>query len=282
VLEGNPDASKVFVYRKLKHLNDGESAIAALAGRASMLWTLRRRRLDLAIIAAGEQDIRGERLARLLSPARIVRSGPPIPGQHEVERTLTAARMLGFTGPTPPLRVSPIAVAAHRIHSLVGLSGLKRPLIGVHISARREAQRWPAAYFAEFIKTLRDVHGASTLLFWSPGAEGHPQHPGDDGKAATIMNLVGSTRPPLACPTSDLASLIAGLAECDAIVCSDGGAMHLAAGLGKPIACFFGDSPVERWRPWGVPHVVLQAPSHRVKDVAVEEAVHAVTDLLYR
>ena len=281
-LDGNPDISEVFAYRKLKHLEEGDSAIAALAGRASMLWGLRRRSLDLVIIAAGDQDIRGERLAKLLSPARIVRSSAPTPGQHEVERTLTSARVLGYSGAAPALRVSPNAAATSRVRSLIGSSGLKRPLIGVHISARREAQRWPAERFALFIKALGEVHDASTLLFWSPGAEDHPQHPGDDGKAATIIALVGNNRPPLPCPTSDLGSLIAGLAECDAIVCSDGGAMHLAAGLGKPIACFFGDSPVDRWRPWGVPHIVLQPPTHRVEDVSVDDAVHATTALLQR
>ena len=282
VLDGNPDINEVFAYRKLKHLREGEGAIGALAERASMLWRLHRRSLDLAIVAAGNQDIRGDRLAKLLSPERIVHSNAPAPGQHEVERTLTSARTLGYSGAIPALCVSPNATATSKVRSLIGASRLKRPLIGVHISARREVQRWPAEHFANYIRALGDMHDASTLLFWSPGAESHPQHPGDDGKAATIMKLVGGNRQPLPCPTSDLASLIAGLAECDAVVCSDGGAMHLAAGLGKPIACFFGDSPVDRWRPWGVPHIVLRPPTHKVEDVSVDEALRATAALLQR
>ena len=74
--------------------------------------------------------------------------------------------------------------------------------------------------------------------------------------------------------------MIAGLAACDAIVCSDGGAMHIAAGLGKPIACFFGDSAVARWRPWGVRHIVLQAPSRKVEDISFKEAIDALSRLL--
>ena len=74
--------------------------------------------------------------------------------------------------------------------------------------------------------------------------------------------------------------LIGGLACCDAVICSDGGAMHIAAGLGKPIACFFADSEVERWRPWGVRHVVLKAGTRDVKDVSVEDALKAANELL--
>ncbi|MBI2317053.1 MAG: lipopolysaccharide heptosyltransferase family protein, partial [Betaproteobacteria bacterium] len=61
---------------------------------------------------------------------------------------------------------------------------------------------------------------------------------------------------------------------------ADGGAMHLAAGLGKPIVCLFGDSGAERWHPWGVPHQLLQAPSREVADISVEAVVQAYTALL--
>ncbi|MBS0337381.1 MAG: glycosyltransferase family 9 protein [Proteobacteria bacterium] len=280
VLAGNPDVDAVFAYRKLKHLGKDESLIAALAGRAAMLWDLRRRRLDLAIIAAGELDTRGERFAKLLSPGRTVRSAPPAAGQHEVERTFTAARALGCEGPIPPMKVVPGALPEGRIRSAISKAGLKSPVIGVHISARREAQRWPAERFAHLVRTLRKLHGAATLLFWSPGGEDHPQHPGDDGKAKAVMDLVGGEAALLPCPTAALEDLIAGLAQCDAVVCSDGGAMHLAAALGKPVACFFGDSPVDRWRPWGVRHIVLQAPTRRVQDIPVEDAAGAVSQLL--
>ena len=279
-LDGNPDVDEVFAYRKLKHVDQKGSAFVALGRRVAMLWALRRRKLDVAIVAAGALDYNGERFARMLSPARIVRSSPPASGQHEVERTFSAARTLGYEGPIPPLRVVENADATSRIGAAIRLAGLKPPLIGVHISARRIAQRWPTEYFAAFALELRVRLGASVLLFWSPGAEDHPQHPGDDGKAARIMSIVGAGGPLLPCPTADLRDLVSGLAQCDAIVCSDGGAMHLAAGLGKPIVCFFGDSPVDRWRPWGVRHTVLQAASNKVKDVPVEAALAALAGLL--
>lgn len=281
VLDDSHDIDEVFAYRKLKHLGSNEGALAALAGRIAMLWTLRMRRLDLAILAAGAQDTRGENLARLLSPGRIVRSGPIEAGQHEVERTFSGIRSLGFEGPIPPLRVVPSAEYIGRTRGAISMAGLKAPLIGVHISARRLVQRWPAERFAQLIRAMHDQFGAATLLFWSPGAESHPQHPGDDGKARTVMALADGKAPLLPCPTAALPELVAGLALCDAVVCSDGGAMHLAAALGKPIACFFGDSPVDRWRPWGVRHVLLQATSRKVDDITLEEAIDAVAELIH-
>lgn len=281
-LEGNPDIDQVFAYRKLKHLDPGQSTYAALAGRVSMLWTLRRKRLDLVIPAAGMQDRRGARLAALLAPARIVCPDPPEPGQHEVERTFSAARRLGITGEIPPLRVTASAAGRASGRALLERAGLAsvHPLLGVHISARRPAQRWPAARFAELIVAAHDAFGAASFLFWSPGADGDARHPGDDGKARAIADAVGDRAPLLACPTEKLGDLIGGLSLCDKVICSDGGAMHLAAGLGKSIMCFFGDSPAPRWRPWGVRHVVLQPRSANVADVSVQVALGGLESLL--
>ncbi|HVC10079.1 MAG TPA: glycosyltransferase family 9 protein, partial [Burkholderiales bacterium] len=123
-------------------------------------------------------------------------------------------------------------------------------------------------------------HGASGLLLWSPGPANHPRHPGDDEKANEIVARVGHAAPLIAYPTLDLPELIGALAACDAVVCADGGAMHLAAALGKPIVALFGDSPAERWRPWGVPHKVLQPASRNVADITLEEVANALTSIL--
>jgi ADP-heptose:LPS heptosyltransferase len=148
--------------------------------------------------------------------------------------------------------------------------------IAVHISARRPLQRWPAESFAALIRRICEENGASVMLLWSPGASNDPRHPGDDEKAAEVLRKTSA----VGYPTHKLDQLIGALAASDAVVCSDGGAMHLAAALGKPIACFFGDSPVERWRPWGVPHRVLRAPSGNVRDVTVDDAAAAFRALV--
>jgi ADP-heptose:LPS heptosyltransferase len=49
--------------------------------------------------------------------------------------------------------------------------------------------------------------------------------------------------------------------------------MHLAAALARPILCFFGDSPPERWRPWMTQHELLRPESRDVRDLAVADAL---------
>ena len=83
----------------------------------------------------------------------------------------------------------------------------------------------------------------------------------------------------IARPTRTLPDLIAALAECRAVICADGGAMHLAAGLGLPVVCLFGNSGAARWHPWGVPYRLLQKPSLDVADIAVDEVVAAFNSL---
>jgi ADP-heptose:LPS heptosyltransferase len=81
-------------------------------------------------------------------------------------------------------------------------------------------------------------------------------------------------------PTARLEELIAALAQCDRVICSDGGAMHLAAALGKPIVCLFGNSSAERWHPWGVRYELLQPASRNVADISVDEVLAAHGRLL--
>ena len=104
-------------------------------------------------------------------------------------------------------------------------------------------------------------HPARFMLLWSPGAEDNPLHPGDDAKAREVMERVmqsgihsdGAGTTVIVRPTQTLAELIAALGECNVLICADGGAMHLAAGLGLPIVCLFGNSGATRWRPWEYP-----------------------------
>ena len=43
---------------------------------------------------------------------------------------------------------------------------------------------------------------------------------------------------------------------------------------------FFGNSGATRWRPWGVPHVLLQPPSLNAADISVDEAYAGYERLL--
>ena len=293
VLAGNPDLDEVVAYTKLKHLESGESALGALGARLASFWSLRRRGLDCVLLATPGFSPRLVRLGRWLGAKHVVgfsdasvaslaldRAVPlaGLEGKHEVERVFALGTLFGVAGEIPPLKMVPDPAELEQVRVLLRPQpGLK---VAVHVSARRPAQRWPAERFAALIERLHAEHGASGLLLWSPGPANHPRHPGDDEKANEIVARVGHAAPLVAYPTLRLPELIGALAACDAVVCADGGAMHLAAALGKPIVALFGDSPADRWRPWGVRHTVLQPASREVADITVEEVAAALGALL--
>lgn len=278
VLAGNPDIDEAFVYTKAKHRGHGESLLGILWRRVAMMRRLRRMGLDDVIVATTSPQPRVVQQARWLRPKRIVSFGDtangdcmlPLDsdGRHEVEDVFRIAALYGIDGAPPPCRVAAPA----------GQAAMAPLTVGIHISARKPSQRWPVERFAELMQALAATAPLRFRLLWSPGADDNPLHPGDDAKAAAIRARCGGLALE-ARPTAQLSDLIGELAACHAVICADGGAMHLAAGLGKPIVCLFGNSGAARWRPWGVPYRLLQKPSLEVADIGVAEVVAAFNDL---
>jgi ADP-heptose:LPS heptosyltransferase len=88
--------------------------------------------------------------------------------------------------------------------------------------------------------------------------------------------------PVLAHVTSTIADLIAVLALTDLVVMSDGGAMHIAAALQRPLVCMFGNSDPEVWQAWGTEQTVLRDSSHTVAALSSDTVFEAVAPLLQR
>lgn len=286
VLDGNAEVNEVCVYRKAKHRGPGESRLAVWWETWRLIRRLRRERFDIAIVATPGRQPAALKFAHWVHAQRVIAYGEAADGiddplpltetncGHETEAVMRLLAPLGINEPPGPTQIT----ARSELTAAIAVPPGDGPLIALHISARKPAQRWPIARFAELATALAARYDARFLLFWSPGAEDHAQHPGDDGKAEQLLALCRDL-PLLPCPTQRLEELIAGLSRCDQVICSDGGAMHLAAGLGKPIVCFFGNSGAERWRPWGVPHELLQPASRDVADVSVADACAAYARL---
>lgn len=268
-LEGNPAIDEVLVYEKDKHLSTLSARAKALIRRIALIIRLRRLHVDIALLPASGNQRSAERFAALSGARRVVRADDsPETGPHEAERSFRCAKPLGIDGSPPSMML--IAPAG----SAIALPAGNGPLIGLHISARKVPQRWPVERFAHLAMRLRGEFDARFLLFWAPGAPDDAMHPGDDDKARELIARMGAI-PFSAVPTHYLSELIAGLSHCDRVICSDGGAMHIAAALGKPIVCFFGNSDAARWHPWGIQFELLQPLSRQVQDISVDEALSA-------
>lgn len=296
VLENHPGVDQVYAYTKAKHLDPGESHAGNYLKRLKLMLALRREHFDYCVLATPGYQSRMLAIARWVGARNVVGFvapeqrhsrliNQPLPWHFDPTLTETEdvwglARAFGIEGPPGPLRVvADTAEVARLGPDLERLKAGHRRIVGIHLSARKPSQRWPTGNFAELMRRLQRVHNCAFVLLWAPGDENDPRHPGDDAKADKVKNAAGGL-PLLPIPTRQLDKLIAAISMCDDFVCADGGAMHLAAALGKPIVCLFGQSNAVRWRPWGVPYRLLQEPSRNVEDIGVDQAAAAYAALL--
>jgi len=269
VLAGNPALDEVFVYEKLKHRSG--SLLSHLRSRLGQWSRMRERKIDCVLVPASSP--RTLKLARSLKAGRVLAAPVAVPAaQHEVERSYELGRALGLRGHAGPLQLYPDARKRTELAAQLGPG----PIVAIHISARRPAQRWPLDRYAALAARL--AKDTRVMLLWAPGGAGNPAHPGDDAAAAEVLRMAKN---PAVVPvaTAELKTLIAALSLADRVVCPDGGAMHLAAALAKPVVALFGDSPVERWRPWGVAHRVVRPESRDLAGLPVEPVLEALAAL---
>jgi ADP-heptose:LPS heptosyltransferase len=158
---------------------------------------------------------------------------------HEVERALSLAEAMGY--PLPPGDDGRLAVRT---------DGTARSSVGylvVHPGASVPARAWPAELHAELVERLVRA-GRRVVVTGSPeereltaAVAGPP--------SLAVLDLGGRT---------SFAQLASVLARADAVVVGNTGPAHLAAAVGTPVISLFAPVvPAVRWRPWGVPHVLL-------------------------
>lgn len=290
VLDNNPDVDEVFVYTKVKHRGSA-SIWAAYWSTVRQILRLRWARIDYAVLASPAASSKAQMFARRIKAKTIVGFGEcATPGYgltagsagplHEVEEVFRIARLFGIEGAPPGALIRIDDRQSKRASGLVtGKLPQGSALIGVHISARKISQQFPAEKFVGLLRALREIApDVAFVLFWSPGAADNATHPGDDLKASQILQQLGNF-PIAPFPTFTLSELFGGLSICEMVICSDGGAMHAAAALGKPITCFFGDSDPAKWHPWGVPYRLLQPGSKNIVDISLTEILNAFRNL---
>jgi ADP-heptose:LPS heptosyltransferase len=162
---------------------------------------------------------------------------------HEVERSLSLADAMGFPlpdGDDGRLRVRRLGRLPDE---LVGLA----PYVAVHPGAAASARAWPPEHHARLVRLLAS-RGRRVVVT------------GSAGEAVLCARVAGPPRPGVAnlAGRTDLAALAEVLASADVLVAGNTGPAHLAAAVGTPVVSMFAPVvPAERWRPWGIPHLLL-------------------------
>ncbi len=127
--------------------------------------------------------------------------------------------------------------AARRMLEDRGLGG---DCIAILTGATHASKEWPEAYFVRLAAQIR------------MGGHYRPVFLGQPGKRERLKRIRAlSNSQVVILPELELRPLMGLLASCRALVCSDGGIMHLALALGLPTMAFFGPTDPGVWFPYG-------------------------------
>jgi ADP-heptose:LPS heptosyltransferase len=159
---------------------------------------------------------------------------------HEVERALSLVATLGYR--LPPGDDGRLAVERPG-----GPPPVDAPYVVVHPGTSVPARAWPSERHAALVDALADG-GRTVVVTGAPEERELTRFVAGD-RRADVVDLGGAT---------DLAELADVLAGAAAVVVGNTGPAHLAAAVGTPVVSLFAPTvPAERWRPWGVPLVLL-------------------------
>lgn len=260
-----------------------------------LIRQLRARDFDVSLDA--RRDIRSNAITYLAGARRrigydfgggahlltdIVPSGTQ--NEHKVSDWLALLAPLGLNSQasfTPSLTVTEAETAAARQRiAMLGLS-TERPIVGIHPGASNAVRQWNPKRFAEVIDLLVDERGVQVLLF---------EEKEGDSREITPRHWVRRIKTDLRCFMS-LAS------QCDLLLCSDSGPMHIANALGVPVTALFGPQRREWYGPRGERDRVVQiddmpcrpcfdacifATPHCMEQITVNSVVSAIETQLDR
>lgn len=162
----------------------------------------------------------------------------PAGDMHAVDRYWLVAGLLGFADRPVHFELAQDSEAKAAIRSMLAEGGLAdgQGYALLVPGTRWETKLWPAEFFAEAARMIRDQHGLPVVL------AGAPDEVEIAGRVASlagngVINLAGRT---------SVAQMIALVAGASVAIMNDTGPMHLAAALGRPLVTVFGPtSPVK-------------------------------------
>ena len=203
---------------------------------------------------------------------------------HKVSDWLALLRPLGVELSdhfVPSLSVSEAEKEVAR--KAIGAQGFstERPVVGVHPGASQAVRHWDARKFESVIDRLVDEQNVQVVLF--------------EAKEGDSAEIVPRSTVPRIC--GDLRKFMALVTQCDLLLCSDSGPMHIANALGVPVTALFGPQRREWYGPLGNHDNVVQvdempcrpcfdacifATPHCMEGITVDAVVSAVEGQLNR
>ena len=199
--------------------------------------------------------------------------------RHHVRRNLEIAAALGVEVLDDYLEFWTSRADQAMAIDLLRRLDANRPIIAIAVGAGAGRKRWPASRFGQVAAELGGRTGAQILLVGGRDARVGADEIKNCLKGV-VVDLVGET---------SIGVVGSVLRNVDLLVSNDSGLAHVAAAVGTPVVVVFAHpldgepwvvaSP-SRYRPWGVPSVVLQPPE-RIKEcgdqsTCIAESAHCI------
>jgi heptosyltransferase-3 len=112
--------------------------------------------------------------------------------------------------------------------------------------------RWDARKYVELLSWLWQTHGIATVM-------ARPATMTKESFEETILAGLPEGAGTLITGTT-VEDLIALIAEASLVLGSDGGPIHIAAGLQRPVVAIFSATDVDAWSPWQAPSRIVRNP----------------------
>ncbi len=275
ILDHNPDLNRVYAYTKAKHASG--SKLTAWWKEWRLFRELKKQSFDLIIHANPSIHARTAKLVRYLKAGDALGVATDkhsynlniqpqqLRGTHHVEQVFSLLQALDINASPGPLILKPSS----------NYQANSPTCVAIHLSSRKPDNRWSEQHYHELITQLV-AQGLHVNLFWAPGSQNDPMHPGDDELAARIQ--AGFNHGVTSVSTHTLAELVNELNRCDLAICPDGGTMHIAAALQKPMVALFGCTDAQAWGPWNPQSIVLHGTGH-ADNIRVAQVVEALNQL---
>jgi ADP-heptose:LPS heptosyltransferase len=266
VAELNPDVDDAIVYRA--PWMDPDRLLHQEPSRDwSVAAEIRRRGIDGAVIFTSYHqsslpaaylcylaDVPLRHAASVDGPGSLLtsRHRHPTTPLHEVERGLDLVRGIGAPPAGDGLVLHPTANDVNTARQLVrGVRVGRQPVVAISPGSSCPSRTYPSELFGMAADALHRILGAHILWLGSKG-EIELVERIRDGLDDPGTSLVGRT---------SLSQIAATIAASDLAITNNSGPMHVAAAVGTPVVALFAlTNPPEEWRPWGVPHRLLNHP----------------------
>jgi ADP-heptose:LPS heptosyltransferase len=143
-----------------------------------------------------------------------------------------------------------------------------RLVLGLHIGANKQENRWPVVRFCELAGHLYKKYNARIVVFWGP-------------KEYDLSELFFGqiTFNSFRFKPSTLRKQAVHFSLCDIVVCNDTGIMHLCAAVGTPLVAIFGPTDPTTWKPIGKNFIAVRGKNNITKNVSISEVLQEINNL---